>query len=183
MSTEQSESAPAAVTAPQVETKAFPAAVTVPQVETKTAPAADTTQQATTPTATTQRVKNPKRVAAGKMVAERSRLVREEQKKAAEAYHAEKEAKAATAVPEPAPTTEGESPNSGGLFGLSTSQWIGIGGIGVTLLGIYYKREELMAKAKPVFDKFKTPEPAPEPVRVEPEPARATRPNTFKKMF
>ena len=39
MSTEQSESAPAAITAPQVETKA--------------APAADITQQATTPTATT----------------------------------------------------------------------------------------------------------------------------------
>jgi len=72
MSTEQSESAPAAVTAPQVEAKA------APQVETKTAPAADTTQQATTPTATTQRVKNPKRVAAGKMVAERNRLAREE---------------------------------------------------------------------------------------------------------
>ena len=74
MSTEQSESAPAAVTAPQVETKA--------------APAADVTQQATTPTATTQRVKNPKRVAAGKMIAERNRLAQEEQKKAAEAYHA-----------------------------------------------------------------------------------------------
>jgi len=52
MSTEQSESAPA---------------VTAPQVETKEAPAADVTQQATTPTATTQRVKNPKRVAAGKV--------------------------------------------------------------------------------------------------------------------
>jgi len=91
MPTKQSESAPAAVTAPQVETKAFPAAVTVPQVETKTAPAADTTQQATTPTATTQRVKNPKRVAAGKMIAERNRLAQEEQKKAAEAYYAEKE--------------------------------------------------------------------------------------------
>jgi len=92
--------------------------------------------------------------------------------------------KAATAAPKPAPDTKEESPNSGGLFGLSTSQWIGIGGIGVTLLGIYYKREELMAKAKPVFDKFKTPEPAPpEPASVEPEPARATRPRVFKKML
>jgi len=81
MSTEQAESAPA---------------VTAPQVETRAAPAADVTQQATTPTAKTQRVKNPKRVAAGKMVAERTRLAREEQKKAAEAYHAEKEVKAAT---------------------------------------------------------------------------------------
>jgi len=104
MSTEQSESAPA---------------VTAPQVETQAAPAADITQQATTSTATTQRVKNPKRVAAGKMVAERTRLAREEQKKAAEAYQAENIAKAATAAPEPAPepspTTEGESPKSVGL--------------------------------------------------------------------
>ena len=55
MSTEQSKSAPFAVTTPQVETKA--------------APAADITQQATTLTATMQHVKNPKRVAARKMVA------------------------------------------------------------------------------------------------------------------
>ena len=160
MSTEQSESAPA---------------VTAPQVETKAAPAADVTQQATTPTATTQRVKNPKRVAAGKMVAERTRLAREEQKKAAEAYHAENKAKPATAAPEPAPTTEGESTKSGGLFGLSANQWIAIGGTGASLLGNYYKREELKAMVKPAFDKFKKPEPAPEPASVEPEPARATQ--------
>ena len=158
MSTEQSESAP--------------------QVETQTAPAGDITQQATTPTATRQRVKNPKRVAAGKMVAERTRLAREEQKKAAEAYHAENKAKAATAAaPEPAPTTEGESqksesPKSGGL---SANQWIAIGDISVSLLGIYCKRKELKVMAKPAFDKFKTPEPAPEPASVEPEPARATQ--------
>jgi len=93
MSTEQSESAP--------------------QGETQTAPAVDITQQATTPTATT-RVKNPKRVAAGKMVAERTRQAREQQKKAAEAYIAEKKSKATTAAPEPAPTTEGESPKCSG---------------------------------------------------------------------
>jgi len=57
-----------------------------PEVETQTAPAvaansqADITQQATTPTPTT-RVKNPKRVAAGKRVAERTRIAREQQKK------------------------------------------------------------------------------------------------------
>ena len=96
MSTEQSESAP--------------------QGETHTAPGVAITQQATTPTATTstQRVKNPKRVAAGKMVSERTRLTREQQKKLAEAYLAQNKAKAATAAPEPAPTTEGESPKCGG---------------------------------------------------------------------
>ena len=43
------------------------------------------TQQATNPTPTTtpKREKNPKRVAAGKLVAERTRLAREQQKKAA----------------------------------------------------------------------------------------------------
>ena len=48
-------------------------------------PQVDITQQATTPTPTTtpKRAKNPKRVAAGKMVAERTRLAREQQKKAA----------------------------------------------------------------------------------------------------
>jgi len=104
MSTEQSESAP--------------------QVETQTAPAVDTTQQATTPTATTQRVKNPKRVAAGKMVSERTRLAREQQKNAAEAYFAINKAKATTATPEPAPSTEGESPKSSGEKNgsLSTTQ-------------------------------------------------------------
>ena len=177
MSTEQSESAPAIVTAPQVEAKAAPAAVTAPQVETKAAPAADVTQQATTPTATTQRVKNPKRVAAGKMVAQRTWLAREEQKKAADAYHTEKQAKAATAAPKPSSDTkQEESPNGGGL---SANQWIAVGGVGVSLLGIYYKREELMATANAAFDKIKMPKPA----SVEPEPARATWPRGLKKML
>jgi len=119
------------------------------------------------------------------MVAERTRLAREEQKKAAEAYHAENKAKAATETPEPAPTTEGESPKSEipKSGGLSANQWIAIGGIGVSLLGIYYKREELKAMAKPAFDKFKTPEPKPEPASVEPEPARATQRKGLRKML
>ena len=171
MSTEQSESAPAA----QVEAKAAPAAVTAPRLETKAAPAADIPQQATTPSSTTEHKKDPKRVAAGKLHAEKRRLAREEQKKAAEAYYAEKQAKASTAAPKPAPDTKEESPNSGGP---NANQWIANGGIGVSLLGIYYKREELKAMAKPAFDK-KMPVPAPEPALVEPEPARATQPKRF----
>jgi len=119
-------------------------------------------------------------VAAGKVSAEKRRLALEEQKKAfAEAYYAEKQAEAATAAPD----TKEKSPNSGGL---SANQCIAIGGVGVSLLGIYYKREELMAMARPVFDKFKTPkrtpEPAPKPASVEPRPACDTRPRGFKKM-
>jgi len=181
---------------------------------TEAAPAADTTRQATTPAATTQRVKNPKRVAAGKMVAERTRLAREQQKKAAEAHYAEKQAKAAETeklekaeeteklekdaeiekrekktaeAPKQAASTEGESPKSGGLFGLSANQWIGIGGIGVSLGGLYYNREEILAATNAALDKIRTPkptpEPAPEPASVETKPARNTRPRGLEKMI
>jgi len=70
----------------------------------------------------------------------------------------ENKAKAATAAPEPAPTTEeGESPKRSGEknSGLSTTQWLAVGSIVVSLIGSYYKREELKAMAKPVFDKIK----------------------------
>ena len=115
----------------------------------------DITQQATTPTPTTapQRVKNPKRVAAGKLVAERTRLAREKLKKAAAEAAANNKAKAAAppsntvAVPEPDPPIADESPKSTKVdnSSLSTTQWIGVISIVVSLIGIYYKREELKA--------------------------------------
>ena len=141
-------------------------------------PQVDITQQATTPTPTTapQRVKNPKRVAAGKVVAERTRLAREQQKKAAAEAAiiiANNKAKAAAppsntvAVPEPDPPIADESPKSTKVdnSSLSTTQWIGVISIVVSLIGIYYKREELKA----AFSK-KTAEPA----RVELQPVRTT---------
>jgi len=108
------------------------------------------------------------------------RKAREQQKKDAEADHAENKAKAATDSPEPAPTTEGESRKSGSL---SANQWIAIGSIGVSLLGIYYRREELKVMAEPALDKIKTPVPAPEPTSVEPEPAHATQRKGLRKMI
>ena len=126
------------------------------------------TQQATTltPTTTPKREKNPKRVAAGKAVAERTRLAREQQKKAvaeAAVIIAKNKAKgsnsvAAATVSEPTLPTEDETPNSKKVdnSSLSTTQWIGIGGIVVSLIGIYYKREELKA----AFSKKNTPEPS-----------------------
>ena len=115
----------------------------------------DITQQATTPTPTTapQRVKNPKRVAAGKLVAERTRLAREQLKKAAA---------------EPTPTIADETLKSTEEknSSLTTTQWLALGSIVVSLIGIYYKCEELKA----VISKKKTPEPInkvdePQPVR------------------
>ena len=99
----------------------------------------DITQQATTPTATTQREKSPKRVAAGKLVAERTKLAREQQKKAAAEASiiiANNKAKATTTVTEPTPTTEGGEKNTS----LSTTQWLAVGSLVVSLVGIYYKR-------------------------------------------
>ena len=127
----------------------------------------DITQQATTPTPTTApRAKNPKRVAAGKAVAERTRLAREQQKKAAAEAAiiiANNKAKGSNSVAdppvsEPTPTIADDTLKSSKVdnSSLSTTQWIGVVGIVVSLIGIYYKREELKA----AFSKKNTPEPA-----------------------
>ena len=143
-------------------------------------PQVDITQQATTPTPTTtpKHVKNPKRVAAGKAVAEKTRLAREQQKKAAAEAAiiiANNKAKVAAPAPESDPPTEYETPKNTEVdnSSLSTTQWIGVAGIVVSLIGIYYKREELKA----AFSKKKTPEP--QPVRA-PQPARVTQPRGVK---
>ena len=125
----------------------------------------DITQQATTPTPTTApRAKNPKRVAAGKAVAERTRLAREQQKKAAAeaaVIIANNKAKGSNSVAdppvsEPTPTIADDTLKSSKVdnSSLSTTQWIGVVGIVVSLIGIYYKREELKA----AFSKKNTPE-------------------------
>ena len=94
---------------------------------------AEITQQATTPAPTTtpQCVKNPKRVAAGKLVAERTRLAREQQKKAAAEAAiilANNKAKAAAPAPEPTPTIADETPKSTveKNSSLSTTQWLAL---------------------------------------------------------
>ena len=141
----------------------------------------DITRQATTPTTTpttAARMKNPKRVAAGKLVAERTRRAREQQKKAAAEAAiiiANNKAKATAPAPEPDPPTEDETPKSTEEknSSLSTTQWLIVASLIVSLIGIYYKREELKA----VFSK-KTPEPA----RVEPQPARPTQTRVLRHM-
>ena len=174
------------------------------QSEVSETPHVDITQQATTPTPTTapKSAKNPKRVAAGKLVAERTRLAREQQKKAA-AEAAIIIANNKTKAPEPTPPSEYATPPSeyetpkstkvdkGGIppNPLGVTQWIGVISIVVSLIGIYYKREELKA----AFSKKKTPEPInkvdeSQPVRLtvfrkntpEQQPARAKQPRGVK---
>ena len=118
------------------------------------------TQQATNP-APKPREKNPKRVAAGKLVAERTRIARQQQKKAAaeaSVIIANNNAKQPPPPPDPAPTPAKE--NSGPL---TITQWLMVGSIAVGLVGLYYKREELKVRAKTFFGEKKMPEPGPAP--------------------
>ena len=108
----------------------------------------DTTQQVTSQTPATKQ-KNPKRVAAGKAVAERTRISREAQRKAliqAQSIIANNQTKVApppvseTPVSDiPSPVSDTESTKNV----LTTTQWLSVISIVVSLAGIYYKREEI----------------------------------------
>ena len=101
-------------------------------------------QQVTSKTPTTKQ-KNPKRVAAGKAIAERTRIAREEQKKALiEAQSIIAQAKHAAPVAEP-PAAEppAAGPPSETKNVLTTTQLLSVISIIVSLVGVYYKREEI----------------------------------------
>ena len=141
-------------------------------------------QQVTSKTPATKQ-KNPKRVAAGKAIAERTRIAREAQRKAfikaqsiiAQAKQADPPAQPSVADP-PAPpsvagppseTTKNALTTTQGLF----SQTLSVISIIVSLVGIYYKREEI----KNVFAK-KAAQPSPvlpTPSHVDAAPKTAIR--------
>ena len=114
-------------------------------------------QQVTSQTPATKQ-KNPKRVAAGKAIAERTRIAREAQKKALiEAQSIITQAKKADPVADsPAPPAEPPAPPAEPPSAITTTQWLSVINIIVSLVGIYYKREEI----KNVFPK-KAPPPSP----------------------
>ena len=143
----------------------------------------DTTQQVTSQTPA-KKQKNPKRVAAGKLVAERTRIAREEQKKAlinAQSMIAKNQVKQAdppvTETPSVTDTpsvTETPSATESTKNILTTTQWLSVISIVVSLAGIYYKREEikgLLTKKMPHTTPPLTPPPVP-PVT----PRRGIRP-------
>jgi len=139
----------------------------------------DTTQQVTSQIPITVG-KNPKRVAAGKAIGMKRRQAREEQnKKIAEAdaiianerlRKAQEEARKAEAVVDPpvevpvappaaAPAVQSQT--------LTTTQWLSVASIIVSLAAIYYKREEI----REALTKIKSPAPvkAPTPQVVAPK--------------
>ena len=110
-------------------------------------------QQVTSKTPSTKQ-KNPKRVAAGKAIAERTRMAREAQKKALiEAQSIIAKAKPAPSPVEPPPVEPLPVETTKNV--LTTTQWLSIISIVVSLAGIYYKREEI----KGVFTKKAPPSP------------------------
>ena len=129
-------------------------------------------QQVTSKTPATKQ-KNPKRVAAGKAVAERTKIAREAQKKAlieAQSIIAQEKRADPVAPPADPPVPPSEPPSDTKNI-LTTTQWLSVIGIIVSLVGIYYKREEI----KNVFPK-KAPPPSPRtPPPVDAEPKSSIR--------
>ena len=129
----------------------------------------DITQQVTSKTPTT-RVKDPKKVAAGQALQRKNREAREAQKKIQEAKEKELfEAKAKIEELERAKAIEElesakDTPPTKNV--LTTTQWLSVIGIVVSLAGIYYKREEI----KGLLTRPQVPPPAPPntPVDVAP---------------
>ena len=124
-------------------------------------------QQVTLKTPATKQ-KNPKRVAAGKALAERTRIAREAQKKAlieaqsiiAQAKHAD-------------PVADSPAPEPPSAKVLTTSQWLSVISIIVSLVGVYYKREEI----KNVFAKKAAPQ-----LSRAPPPVDAASKSSIRKM-
>ena len=127
-------------------------------------------QQVTSKTPAT-RQKNPKRVAAGKATAEKTRISREAQKTAfieAQSIIARQPKPADTPSDDPVDDTPSETTKKNVL---TTTQWLSIISIVVSLVGVYYKREEI----KNVLSKKADPppqEPPPSPVLTRAPPAR-----------
>ena len=92
--------------------------------------------------------KNPKRVAAGKAIAERTRIAREKQKK--DLIEAQSIIALGKHADPPDPPPPSETKNV-----LTTTQWLSVISIIVSLVGVYYKREEI----KNVFAKKAAPPP------------------------
>ena len=108
----------------------------------------DTTQQGTSKTSATK-PKNPKRVAAGKAAAQKTKLAHEAQKKALAEAHTIIANNQIKTGPPAAPEPPAEPTK------ITTTQWLSVISIITSLAGIYYKCEEI----KGVFTK-----PPPSPV-------------------
>ena len=107
---------------------------------------ADTTQQVTSIASPVANFKNPKRQAAGKAIAERTRKAREEQKQKlaeAEAIIAKERLRKAEGVLAPPVEAPVVPPAKAETQTLTTTQWLTVASIIVSLVALYYKRKEV----------------------------------------
>ena len=111
-------------------------------------------------------LKNPKRVAAGKAIAEKRRQAKEAQKqKMAEAdiiianERLKKAQEEAKKVDESPATATPDAPKETVSQTFSTTQWIGVIAIGVSMMGVYYTREAIKNRFYKIKDSAK-PAPA-----------------------
>ena len=124
-------------------------------------------QQVTSKTPATKQ-KNPKRVAVGKAIAERTRIAREAQRKAlieAQSIIANNQPK-----PDDPPAPVADTPSETTKNVLTTTQWLSIISITVSLVGVYYKREEIKSvltkKPAPPLPRAPPPLPRVSPARI-----------------
>ena len=108
---------------------------------------------------TTKPAKNLGRVASGKRLAERNRLAREAKKK--EQAEAASIASASNSTASSSNTTTTASGSS-----LSLGAMLGIGGLIVSLLGVYYQLEAIRTKFNPAPPAQPAPAPTPAPSRI-----------------
>ena len=137
-------------------------------------------QQVTSKTPAT-RQKSPKRVAAGKATAERTRIARDAQKKAlieAQSIIANNQAKPADPPAPVSDTPSADPPVESTKNVFTTTQWLSVISIIVSLGGLYYKREEI----KKVFSKKAAPPSPVLPRAPPPSPVDAAPKRIIRKM-
>ena len=110
-------------------------------------------------------------MASGKRLAERNRLAREAKKKA-EAASATAATQSSAATPTQSGNNNTESSSSGTIVTI-----LGIGGLVVSALSVYYQLEAIMQRLKPA-----PPAPAPAPEPAAPAPSRIPVKRGVRKM-
>ena len=139
---------------------------TIPEEPTPTPTPAPTPARVTADPPKTKPAKNPGRVASGKRLVERNRLAKEAKKKA------EAEAASHAATTAAASSSDVTVEGSVGSSSLSLGAMLGIGGLIVSAVGLYYQREAIMTRLKP----------APAPPPPEPAPSHIPVKRGIKKM-
>ena len=134
---------------------------TIPEEPTSapTPPNSPTPARVTADPPQTKPAKNPGRVASGKRLAERNRLAREAKKQAQAASASNTTASASNTTASASNTTTATANGKN----LSLVTVLGIGGLIVSMLGVYYQREAIRARLNPAPPAQPAPEPTPAP--------------------